>query len=376
MKYKGFASRFQFEYEENGLKLKSCFKCVRMEKESRFSEIFNEDTVRCIICPRMCVIEPGKRGFCYTKENRDGRLISLTYGQLSAIAVDPIEKKPLSHFHPGSLTFSISSVGCSFTCPWCQNWHLSTAKPDELTTKYLSPEEVVAMARRQECTSIAYTYNEPIINLNFVEDVARQAHKHGIKNVLVTNGYISIPALSRVVDVIDAANVDWKAFNEHFYREHCGADLQSVLDATVEMRRRGVHIEITFLVIPEVNDSEAETRLMARYLVDELGSDTPLHLSRFFPHYKFSHLPPTPIKTLENARNVAIEEGVVYVYVGNVPLTEYENTRCPRCGYTVIERRGYNITGWHLNDENICTHCGEKIPIVGKRQYHRNPFLF
>lgn len=347
-----------------------------MEKESRFSEIFKDDIVRCIICPRMCVIEPGKRGFCDTKENKDGRLISLTYGQLSAIAVDPIEKKPLSHFHPGSLAFSISSVGCSFTCPWCQNWHLSTAKPGELPTKYVSPEEVIAMARRQECTSIAYTYNEPLINLNFVEDVARQAHKQGIKNVLVTNGYISLPALGRVVDVIDAVNVDWKAFNERFYREHCGADLQSVLDATVEMSRRGVHIEITFLVIPEVNDGEAETRQMARYIVDELGPNTPLHLSRFFPHYKFSHLPPTPIETLVKARNLAIEEGVVYVYVGNVPHMEYENTHCPRCAETVVERRGYNITGWHLDDENKCAYCGEQIPIVGKRQNHQNAFIF
>ena len=347
-----------------------------MEKESRFSEAFKDDTIRCIICPKMCVIKPGSRGFCDTKENKDGRLISLTYGQLSAIAVDPIEKKPLSHFHPGSLAFSISSVGCSFTCPWCQNWHLSMAKPGEIPTRYVAPEEVVAMAKRQDCSNIAYTYNEPLINLDYVEDVARLAKKQGLKNVLVTNGYISIPALNRVVDVIDAANIDWKAFNEPFYRKYCSADLKSVLDATVEMKRRGVHVEVTFLIIPETNDGEDEARRMTRFLVEKLGPDTPLHLSRFFPHYKFTHVPPTPVQTLIKARQIAMEEGVRYVFVGNVPLTEYDDTLCPRCGKPVVERGGYTITGWHLDDENSCEYCGEPIPIVGRRESHRSRYLF
>ncbi len=345
------------------------------ERESRFVEPFGDRSLRCTICPRMCVIGPGERGFCDTKENKDGKLISLTYGQLSAIAVDPIEKKPLSHFHPGSLAFSVSSVGCSFTCPWCQNWHLSMAKPEDLNPKYTSPKEVVAMARRQECTSIAYTYNEPLINLNYVEDVSRLANRKGIKNVLVTNGYISKPALERTVDVIDAANVDWKAFNEPFYKEHCKADLQSVLDATVEMKRNGVHVEVTFLIIPETNDDEDETRGMARYIVEELGPDTPLHLSRFFPHYKFNHTPPTPIETLVKARELAMDEGVRYVFVGNVPMTEYEDTICHECGKSVIGRQGYMITGWHLDEGNNCEHCGAKIAVVGKREIHRNPWF-
>jgi pyruvate formate lyase activating enzyme len=318
----------------------------------------------------MCVIKPGKRGFCDTMENKDGRLVSLTYGQLSAIAVDPIEKKPLAHFYPGSVSLSISSVGCSFRCPWCQNWHLSMAKPENLPTKYVSPREVVAMAQRQECTSISYTYNEPLINLNYVEDVARLAHKKDVKNVLVTNGYISLPALEKVVNVIDAANVDWKGFNEPFYRKYCGADLKSVLDATVEMHRRGVHVEVTFLIIPETNDDEDETRKMARYLVDNLGPDTPLHLSRFFPNYKFDHLPPTPVETLVKARSIALEEGARYVYVGNVPFTDYEDTFCPGCGKPVVQREGYTITGWNLDEGNNCTQCGTHIPIVGKREFH------
>ena len=345
---------------------------MSLEMESRFSEAFKDDALRCTICPRMCVIKPGERGFCDTKENKDGRIVSLTYGMLSAIAVDPIEKKPLSHFYPGSLAFSISSVGCSFSCPWCQNWHISMAKPGEQPLKRVPPKEVVAMAQRQECTSIAYTYNEPLINLNYVEDVARLASRKGIKNVLVTNGYISLPALGKVVDVIDAANVDWKAFNEPFYRKYCSADLQSVLDATVEMKRRGVHVEVTFLIIPEMNDDEDETRKMARYLVDNLGPDMPLHLSRFFPHYKFNHVTATPIETLKKARTIAMEEGVRYVFVGNVPFAEYEDTLCHSCGKSVIERGGYTITGWHLDGDNSCEYCGTKIPIVGKPEVHRN----
>jgi pyruvate formate lyase activating enzyme len=347
-----------------------------MEKESRFSEPFKKDILRCIICPRMCVIRPGHRGFCNTKENKDGRIFSLTYGQLSAVAVDPIEKKPLAHFYPGSLAFSISSVGCSFTCPWCQNWNLSTAKPGEIPTQYMPPEEVVNYAKRRECTSIAYTYNEPLINLDYVEDVARLARDKGVKNVLVTNGYISIPALNLVVDVIDAANVDWKAFSEASYRKYCNADLQSVLDATVLMKRRGVHVEVTFLIIPEINDGEEEIRMMSRFLVDELGPETPLHLSRFYPQYKFTHIPSTPAQIIVKARRIALKEGVQHVYVGNIPLTKYDSTFCHNCSRSVIERAGYTITGWHLNEENDCEYCGEPIPIIGRREIHRSKFLF
>ena len=337
--------------------------------ETRYQERLDEDTARCIVCPRMCTLKPGQRGFCGTKENQGGRIVNLTYGLLSAIAVDPIEKKPLAHFHPGSLSLSISSVGCSFTCPWCQNWHLSTAKP-EAGLKRVPPEYVVETAQREECTSISYTYNEPLINLDYVEDTARLARKNGVKNVLVTNGYVSLKALDRVVDVVDAANVDWKGFTEEFYRKHCSADLQSVLDATVEMHRRGVHVEVTFLIIPETNDGEDETKRMARYLVDQMGPDVPLHLSRFYPQYKFSHLPPTPVETLLHAREIAKAEGVHYVYVGNVPGKGYDDTVCPKCGKTVIGRVGYDITAWHLDAANHCKYCGEPIPIVGGREKH------
>ncbi|HUV34483.1 MAG TPA: AmmeMemoRadiSam system radical SAM enzyme [Candidatus Desulfaltia sp.] len=341
-----------------------------MELEARYSERLDEETVRCTICPRMCTVKPGKRGFCGTRENRDGKLVSLTYGELSALAVDPIEKKPLAHFYPGSRSLSVSSVGCSFTCPWCQNYHLSTGNIEGHTTKRVMPEEVVEIAMAQECTSVSYTYNEPLINLEYVEDTARFARDSEIKNVLVTNGYIRVPALSQVVAVIDAANVDWKAFSEEFYRNHCSADLQSVLDATDYMKSHGVHVEVTFLIIPETNDSEDETRRMARHLVDHLGPDTPLHLSRFFPTYKFQHLPPTPVETLERARDIASEEGVRYVFVGNVRGGRYEDTVCPGCGTHVVKRSGYTITGWSLDKDNRCKKCGASIPVVGHRERH------
>ena len=337
--------------------------------ETRYQERLIDGTVRCIVCPRMCALKPGQRGFCGTKENQSDRIVNLTYGLLSAIAVDPIEKKPLAHFYPGSLSLSISSVGCSFTCPWCQNWHLSTAKPN-VGLKRVPPDYVVDMAHRQECTSISYTYNEPLINLDYVEDTARLAKKEGLKNVLVTNGYISSEALGRVVDVIDAANVDWKGFTDEFYRKHCSADLLSVLDATVKMHRGGVHVEVTFLIIPETNDGEDEIRRMSRYLYDNIGPDVPLHLSRFYPQYKFSHLPPTPVETLLRAREIARAEGVRHIYVGNVPGKGYEDTVCPKCGKAVIKRVGYSVTSWNLDAGHHCDNCGEQIPLVGDREEH------
>ncbi|MGQ9680714.1 MAG: AmmeMemoRadiSam system radical SAM enzyme [Candidatus Bathyarchaeia archaeon] len=346
------------------------------EHESRYYIKYSDDSLRCIICPRMCVIKPGQRGFCNTKVNKDNRLINLTYGKLSALAIDPIEKKPLFHFHPGSLSLSISSIGCSFTCPWCQNWHLSQSKPEELRTKHMSPREIVAAAKRQECTSISYTYNEPLINLDYVEDCSRLARMKGIKNVLVTNGYVSKQALNSIIDVIDAANVDWKSFSEPFYRKYCSADLKSVLDATEEMKKKGVHVEVTFLIIPEVHDAENETREMAKYLVETLGPDTPLHLSRFFPNYKFTHLPPTPVETLVKARDIARKMGVKYVYVGNLPGEGYEDTLCPRCSKPVVRRIGFDVVDWHLDEDNCCNYCGEPIPITGKREKHENVSWF
>ena len=337
--------------------------------ESRFVEQEGE-ALRCTICPHLCVLSMGKRGLCGSKENQDGKIIDLSYGKLSALAVDPIEKKPLSHFYPGSISLSISSIGCNFTCPWCQNFGLSQGKIDDAQTRYMEPEAVVEVAMAQNCTSISYTYNEPLINLNFIEDTAKFAWESDIKNVLVTNGYTHLPSFSQVVEYIDAANVDWKSFNPEFYRKHCNADLDKVLESTQFMHENGVHVEITFLIIPETNDSPEEVRAMARYIVENFGQDTPLHLSRFFPMYKFKHLPPTPIETLMNAKKIALEEGLHYVFVGNVRSGGEEDTVCPNCGAHVVKRSGYNITGWGLTDDMRCKKCGTLIPIAGNREKH------
>jgi len=346
-----------------------------MARESRFAKPLEGGLVRCTICPRQCIIPSGGRGFCGTRENRGGKIVSLTYGELTALAVDPIEKKPLFHFYPGSLAFSISCTGCSFKCPWCQNWEISQAQHGEVPTEYVEPEEVVSMAKQRECTSIAYTYNEPLVSLDYIEDVSKIARREGLKNVLVTNGYVSLEALDQVVDLIDAANVDWKAFNEQTYRQVIMGDLKAVLDATLEMHRRGVHVEIAFLVIPDLNDSPEEMRAMARHLVDNLGPDVPLHLSRFYPAYKYRFKPATPYETLVRNREIAVAEGVHYVYVGNVPETDYENTYCPSCGKDVVGRDSYTITDWSLSEDMKCKYCGHHIPILGKRENHHGSLL-
>ncbi len=338
--------------------------------ESRFFEKAG-DALRCTICPHLCVMAEGKRGVCATKENQDGRIIDLSYGRLSALAVDPIEKKPLVHFYPGSLALSISSIGCNFTCPWCQNYGLSQSKIDDVHTRYMEPEAVVEIAIAQDCTSIAYTYNEPLINLNYVEDTAKFAWESDIKNVLVTNGYTHLPSFSYVAEYIDAANVDWKSFNPEFYKRHCGAELDKVLEATQFMHENGVHVEITFLIIPDTNDSPDEIRAMAHHIVENMGPDTPLHLSRFFPMYKFQHLPPTPVETLMKAKKIAIEEGLRYVFVGNVRGGGEEDTVCPNCGTHVVKRSGYRIDDWKLNEKMECSKCGTPIPIQGQRENHR-----
>ena len=341
--------------------------------ESRFFKRVGE-ALQCNICPHLCVLYEGKRGVCDTKENQYGKIIDLSYGRLSALAIDPIEKKPLVHFYPGSLALSISSIGCNFTCPWCQNYGLSQSKIDDAQTQYMEPEAVVEVAMAQDCTSIAYTYNEPLINLNYVEDTAKFAWESNVKNVLVTNGYTNIPAFSQVEKYIDAANVDWKSFNHDFYREYCKADLDKVLEATQFMFENSIHVEITFLIIPKTNDSPDEIRAMARYILDNMNPDIPLHLSRFFPMYQFQHLPPTPVETLMRAKQIAIEEGLHYVFVGNVRGGGEEDTVCPSCGTRVVKRSGYDITGWSLTDDMKCTKCGESIPIIGQREKHRSVF--
>lgn len=338
-----------------------------MVKEAYFYKKLENNLVQCTICPRKCVIKPESKGFCNTRENRDGKLYSLIYGRVSAMAIDPIEKKPLFHFWPSSPTFSISSVGCSFKCPWCQNWHLSQPKNiNNVYTEYISPEDIVTHAKNRGCPSISITYNEPIIWLEYDVDIAKIAKAEGLKIVFVTNGYINIETLNEVAKYIDAVNIDVKGFTEELYHKYCQADLKGVLEAAAEMKKHGIHVETTTLLIPGLNDSNEELEKLCRWYYDVLGPETPIHFSRFFPHFKFTHLPPTPIKTLVKAREIALNKGLKYVYVGNIPGHEGENTYCPNCKNIVIERVGFEVTGWKLNENMQCLNCSEKIPIVGK----------
>lgn len=330
--------------------------------------------MKCSVCPHRCTIKPGGKGVCKTRINRDGKLYTEIYGEVTSNAVDPIEKKPLFHFWPGSYSFSISAVGCSFKCPWCQNYHISQVEPGDVFSDQLEPARIVELAKKYGCKSISYTYNEPIIWHEYVLDTARLAKKEGILNVLVTNGYITPEALNQIADLIDAANVDVKGFNEKFYREYCKAELKPVLDAAEEMKRRGIHLETTTLIIPKLNDDPKEILELSRWHRMKLGADTPLHFSRFYPAYKFSNIPPTPTETITKAREIAINEGIRYVYLGNMPGDPSENTYCPTCKQLLIERYGYDITQWHLTDDNRCMKCGTIIPIIGTLE--RRPTRF
>lgn len=312
------------------------------------------------------MIKPGKKGVCKTRENRDGKLYTVIYGEVVSMAIDPIEKKPLFNFWPGSLAFSIANPGCNMKCRNCQNWSISQVAPEDAATTYYDPEVIVEKAKESGCRSIAYTYTEPIIWFEYVLDTARIARREGIFNILVTNGFITLEALNILAPLIDAANVDLKSFSDSFYRKNCGAMLEPVLEATKFMKKKGIFLEITNLIIPGYNDNETETKQLARWIKGNLGPDTPLHFSRFYPHYRMTHVAPTPIRTLTRARRIAMEEGMYYVYVGNVPGHEAENTYCQKCGEPLVRRFGYEIGDYKVKEDGTCPICKAKIGIVGR----------
>ncbi|MEM2145703.1 MAG: AmmeMemoRadiSam system radical SAM enzyme [Candidatus Jordarchaeaceae archaeon] len=334
-----------------------------MLKETRFYEKLEDGAVKCGICPNRCIIKPGKMGSCRTRKNMDGTLYSLVYSSISSMAVDPIEKKPLFHFYPGSTAFSISTVGCTFHCLNCQNWSISQAEPESGLTRDIPPEKIVSAAKREGSRSIAYTYNEPFVFYEFVYDTAKIAHENNIKNVLVTNGYATPEAIENIAPLIDAANVDVKSMSEKFYKEICGGRLQPVLDAVTLMKEKNIHVEITYLIIPEKNDSVNEITKFAEWVKDNLGLDVPIHFSRFYPQYKLRDLNPTPVSTVIKARGIAQNVGLHYVYCGNIP-GQGENTYCYNCNQLIIGRWGYTIEEFSLTKENTCPNCGTTINII------------
>jgi pyruvate formate lyase activating enzyme len=326
--------------------------------------------VHCFLCAHHCRIVPGERGLCGVRENREGTLYTLVYGYPVSTAVDPIEKKPLFHFLPGSRSLSLATVGCNFACAFCQNADISQLPRvrGRVAGRPLSPEQVVEEALSAECASISYTYTEPTIFYEYARDCARLATSAGLKNVFVTNGYMTAEALEDIGGDLHAANVDLKSFSDEFYRTLVGARLKPVLDSIRRLRDMGVWVEVTTLLIPGRNDGADELRSLASFLVS-VSPDIPWHVSRFYPAYRLADVPPTPVASLERALHIGREEGLRYVYAGNIPGHPAESTVCPVCGETVIERQGFRLARNGIN-KGCCPRCGAAIPVyqqeVGK----------
>ena len=318
-------------------------------------------TVQCQICPNRCLLEPGDRSICRSKVNIGGKLYSLTYGNPCSIHVDPIEKKPLNHFYPRSMILSIATTGCNFRCLNCQNWEISQMKPEDVRHYELFPEDVVSEANKRKTPSIAYTYSEPITYYEYMYDTAKLAREVGLKNVLVSNGYINRNPLIRLCKYLDGANVNLKSFDDRIYHSLNGGRLQPVLNTFKTLHKAGVWFEMTTLVVPTYVDEPEMIKRMCGWILKELGPNYPLHFLRFFPHYKLTRLPATPIATLEAFREVALKEGIRYVYLGNVPGHEGTHTYCHNCHRILIERKGYFIPQYNL-ENGRCKFCGTSIP--------------
>jgi len=333
-------------------------------KIADFQKVLNEEkkTVECYLCNHRCHIKDGKRGICQVRENRGGVLYSLVYGQLISQNVDPIEKKPLFHLLPGSLSYSIATVGCNFRCLHCQNYDISQyprLHDGAIVGNTATPDQVVTTAQEYGCQSISYTYIEPTIFFEFAYECAQLAHDRGIKNVFVSNGYTSPEATRKIAPFLDGNNIDLKAFTDKFYRDVCGAKLAPVLDTIRLMKELGVWVEVTTLVIPGWNDSDEELQQIAEF-IKSIDIDMPWHVTRFHPTFKMTDRESTPITTLTRARNIGLAEGLKNVFVGNIPGEEGESSNCPRCGTTVIERQGFTILSQNM-ENGRCGNCDESI---------------
>lgn len=333
----------------------------RMKLAGWWKSLDNKD-VQCVLCPQNCIIGNEKTGFCKVRKNIDGKLYSLNYGYPSAINIDPIEKKPLFHFYPGTRIFSVGTIGCNFDCKFCQNYEISRNTYERPNKEFLSPDEVVEMAINNECKSIAFTYNEPTVFGEYVLDIAKCAKDKNLETVSVTNGFINNQPLKDIYKYIDAVNIDLKSITNDFYKTLCRGEVNPVLDAIIHLYKKGTMIELTNLVIPTHNDSMANIEKLIDWIVANLGVEVPLHFSAFYPTYKLTNLCRTPRGVLDKARQLALLKGMKYVYEGNVMTEEGYNTYCPRCKKLLIERDVYTILANNLRD-NLCS-CGEEINII------------
>lgn len=320
-----------------------------------------DTALQCLLCPRRCVLVPGQRGVCTVRINKEGKLYTLGYGNPVAVHIDPIEKKPFFHVSPGASVFSLAVAGCNMRCIFCQNWQISQSRPDETENYSLTPEQVVDSAIGNNCRFIAYTYTEPTVFYEYMLDIAKLARQKGIRNTMHSCGYINQIPLMELLQYMDAVNIDLKGFSEEFYAKiGLMAELEPVLETLKTIKQSGVWLEITNLLVPGVNDNPAKIKEMCVWIKDNLGDDVPLHFSRFMPAYKLMNLPPTPVEKLEEAYKIAKDSGLKYVYIGNVPGNDKENTYCPKCKRLIVGRTGYRISEIDIKNGK-CKFCGYKI---------------
>lgn len=330
-------------------------------REATFYTKLDGQTIQCQLCPRECVIGDGKRGFCRNRENQKGKLYTIVYGKPAVVDIGPIEKAPLYHFIPGHSRLCLTCASCNLRCKYCQNWHLSQRSLEELNFHSYSPSEIVRQAKDHQLSSISFTYTEPTVYYEYLYDISVIARQGGIKTSIVSNGYMNREPLLQLLKVLDAVKIDLKGFSEKFYEEVCSATLKPVLESLITVKKEKVWLEIVNLVVPTLNDDPKMIEEMCRWIVEHLGKDTPIHFTRFSPSYKMTHLPPTPIKTLEGARYIAREEGIRYVYVGNVVGHPTNSTYCPKCGKKLIERTHFIMLKNNLKNGR-CPSCNENIP--------------
>jgi len=329
-------------------------------KEASYYKKLKNKIVKCQLCPRFCTIKEDSRGNCGVRINKDGKLYSLVHGKPCTVHVDRIEKKPLYHFLPGTNSFSIATAGCNLHCLYCQNWEISQCKPEEIPHLNLSPEEIVKKAIKEKCKSISYTYTEPTIAIEYFLDIAKLARKNKLKNIIVSNGFINEEPLKDFCKYLDAANIDLKSFDDKFYKELITASFKPVLNTLKILKENNVWLEITNLIIPKKNDNLEEIKKMCTWIKNNLGENTPLHFSRFFPMYKMLNIEPTTENSLLEAKKTALENGLKYVYIGNIDIENTENTYCPKCEKSLIKRAGFEVISNNIKDDK-CS-CSEKIP--------------
>ncbi len=329
-------------------------------KEALFYEK-KDHGVKCNLCPRNCFLPEGFRGKCRVRINTGGKLYTMVYGRAEAVHVDPVEKKPVYHLKPGTEAFSIATKGCNLRCNFCQNWQLSQSNPENKNTVFLSPKEIIQLVKQTGSESIAYTYSEPIVFYEYVYETAKLAKESGIYNILVSAGYINEKPLEKILPYLDVIKIDLKGFNKEFYKKFVGCELEDILKTLKILKKHDKLTEIVNLIIPGLNDDMEEIKQMCKWIYENLGPDTPLFFSRFFPNYLLTNLPATDFETLKRAYDIARKQGLDYVYIGNVPGTQYEHTYCPKCGKLLVERYGYTVLQNNIVNGN-CKFCGNKIP--------------